>query len=158
MKPPQVSKDFPDAFYRVTAKGLCVRDGKELLIEDCTGSSDTDDRPEWELPGGGVDFGETFAETIKREVEEEMGLKVTWIEERPIYIWTTKHGTGRGMEWYYVLTTIFRFEIENLNFRPSQECRSIRFFSKEELNQYLPDLAAQIVPLAEAFEPEDFAT
>ena len=30
----------------------------------------------WDSPGGGVEFGETFAETIRREVREEHGVEV----------------------------------------------------------------------------------
>ena len=77
MKPSQLSPDFPDAFYRVSVKGLCIREGKALLVHDFTGRSDTDHRPEWELPGGGLDFGESFAEGLKREVKEEVGLAIT---------------------------------------------------------------------------------
>jgi hypothetical protein len=49
MTPLQNSKYFPNCFYRVSAKGLCVRDGKVLLIQDSSGRSDTDSRPQWEL-------------------------------------------------------------------------------------------------------------
>ena len=66
MKAPQQSPDFPDAFYRVAVKGLCVREGKVLLVHDY-GGSDIDMSPKWELPGGGVDFGENFQDALKRE-------------------------------------------------------------------------------------------
>lgn len=154
--PERQSPHFPNCFHRVTAKGLHVREGKVLLVHDFTGRSDTDPRPEWELPGGGVDFGENFQEALTREVREEMGLAVSRVEERPMYVWATKHGPGRGMEWYYVLSLIFRFEPENLDFTPSRECREIRFFSKEELQQNFDDLAGQVKPLAERFDPADF--
>ena len=54
-KEPQQSPDFPDAFYRVTVKGLLVQDDKLMMVEDAV------DYPlvQWELPGGGLDFGET---------------------------------------------------------------------------------------------------
>ena len=157
MKPASQSPDFPDAFYRVTAKGLCVRDGKVLLIHDYTGRSSTDARPEWELPGGGLDFGETFEEALTREVQEEMGLKVTWIDTKPTYVWTTNHGEGRGMEWYWVCTVIYRFDVESLNnFTPTEECKEIKFFSKEELHENLDNIATQVKPLAEHFNPVDF--
>lgn len=156
MKKPQDSPDFPNAFYRVTIKGLCVRDGKVLLAHDYTGRSDTDTNPEWELPGGGLDFGETFHDALRREVQEEMNLKVAWIDEKPTYIWTTKHGRGRGMDWYWVCTIIFRFDVEDLNFTPTEECREIQFFSKEDLQANVANLAAQIVPLVERFDSSDF--
>ena len=156
MKPPQISEDFPDAFYRVTAKGICVRDGKVLLVHDFTGRSDTDDSPEWELPGGGLDFGESFSDALRREVKEEMGLEVAWIEDKPTYVWTTKHGSGKGMEWYWVCSALFRFEVTNLNFMPSEECREIKFFSKKDLEDNVSDFGSQIVPLAKVFNPKDF--
>jgi len=156
MKPPQDSPDFPNAFYRVAAKGLCVRDGKVLLVHDFTGHSDTDTRSEWELPGGGLDFGENFVEGLKREVQEEMGLEVTWVADKPTYIWTTKKEESRGLAWYWVCTVIFRFEAEDLNFTPTDECREIKFFSKEELQANLADLATQVKPLAEKYNPADF--
>jgi hypothetical protein len=43
------SKDFPDSFFRVGIKGLCVRDGKVLMQEDAVIPTRP---PIWELPGG----------------------------------------------------------------------------------------------------------
>lgn len=156
MKPPQESSDFPDSFYRVTAKGLCVQGGKILLVHDFTGRSDTDPSSEWELPGGGLDFGESFEDALRREVKEEMGLEVSWIGEKPAYVWTTKHGTGQGLEWYWVCSVLFRFEVVNLDFTPSDECREIRFFSKEDLQAHFDDLGSQVKPLAQRFNSSDF--
>ena len=30
----------------------------------------------WEIPGGGVEFGETFEEAVKREIYEEHGIEI----------------------------------------------------------------------------------
>ncbi|MEM6287344.1 MAG: NUDIX domain-containing protein [Bacteroidota bacterium] len=35
-----------------------------------------EDRPFWTPPGGGVEFGESLAEAVRREVQEETGLDV----------------------------------------------------------------------------------
>jgi len=155
-KEPQASSDFPNSFYRVTVKGLLVQNGKVMLVHDYSGRSDTDPSPVWELPGGGADFGEGFADALKREVKEEMGLTVSWMDAKPTYVWITKREGTLGMKWYYVLTLIFRFELESLAFMPTTECREIRFFSKTELAANVADLGAQVVPLAQAFRPEDF--
>lgn len=127
-----------------------------MLLHDFTGRSDTDPSPEWELPGGGLDFGETFTDALRREVKEEMGLEVAWVEEKPTYVWTVKHGTGKGMEWYWICSALFRFEVSSLDFAPSEECREIRFFSKEELEANINDLGVQVQPLAQRFNPADF--
>src|ERR1700754_4601493 len=95
-KEPQKSSDFPDAFYRVTVKALIVDENKKLLfVEDHV----DDPRVEYELPGGGLDFGESDPrDALKREIKEKMGLEVTWIAEKPVYMWNLKRNNRRGME------------------------------------------------------------
>lgn len=62
-----------------------VRDGRVLAARR-TAPAETAGR--WEFPGGKVDDGETDAESLVREVEEELGVRVTvgpWLAgEEPI--------------------------------------------------------------------------
>ncbi len=153
MNPSSASTHFPDCFYRVSVKGLCIRDGKVLLIQDLTGRTDSDRRPQWELPGGGVDFGDGFAETLIREVKEETGLTVSWVDKRPLFVWTTKYEHKRGMEWFYVMTVVFLFDVDDLNFSPTDECKEGQFFSLEELKERIDDLGLQVKPLIDVFHP-----
>lgn len=148
------SKDFPDSFFRVAVKGLCVRDGKLLMTEDHT-LVPHGGKQGWELPGGGLDFGETYQEALAREVQEEMGLELTWMAPQPLYSWSMRREGTRNMEWFYALILTFPFEVQSLDITPSEECRSIRFFSKEELAT-LPNLSAQLEPLRTDFNPADF--
>ncbi|WP_405737087.1 NUDIX hydrolase [Streptomyces sp. NBC_00028] len=57
---------------RVAAYALCVRDD-HLLLARWIGD---DGRPEWTLPGGGMEHGEDPYDTVLREVEEETGYTV----------------------------------------------------------------------------------
>jgi len=52
------------------ARGVCVKDGKVLLCRG-KGASST------YLPGGHIEFGETGAEALVREMKEETGLDST---------------------------------------------------------------------------------
>jgi 8-oxo-dGTP diphosphatase len=146
------SEHFPDSFHRVTIKGLCVRDGKILLSRESMPGE-----PElWEMPGGGLDFGEDIKEGLRREIQEEMGLKVTKISEHPVYVWTHKFPpNSRKIGWYYSIIVAYRVEFEDLNITPSEECQEVRFFSKEELSG-IPR-SGQTTKLPDIFNPEDFS-
>ncbi len=51
---------------------VIIRDGKILLVK----RGNEPNRLMWSIPGGIVKVGESLIEALKREVEEEVGLKV----------------------------------------------------------------------------------
>jgi len=143
------SKDFPDCFYRVTVKGLFVSNGKVLLIKEPLSLGG-----QWELPGGGLDFGENPQQGLRREIEEELTLKVTGVSEHPIFAWSSHFENWRNMDWFYSMVLVYRVELDSLEFTPSEECERIQLFSSDELQTL--DLFQQIVPLREHFKDSDF--
>ena len=58
---------------RLGCAGLILRDGQLLLGK----RNKEPNRGLWVLPGGGVEFGESFAQTLERELMEEAGIGVS---------------------------------------------------------------------------------
>ncbi len=101
-----------------------------------------------------MDFGETFKETLEREVREEMGVSVTEVAEKPMYLWTHKSTNNRNLEWFYVLLLGFPFEVESLDITPTPECQEARFFSQEEIQTLA--MAGNMKSFRTMFNPADF--
>ena len=52
--------------------GLIIKEDKIILIKKKTGPYDG----KLDLPGGSIEFGETPSETLKRELQEEVGINI----------------------------------------------------------------------------------
>lgn len=117
---------LPNCFYRISAKALILNEQKEFLL--CK-----EQNGKWELPGGGIDFGEDPQSCIARELQEEMGLQTTFIANSPVYMTTFLRSDAT--QW--MCNVLFETTVEHLNFTPSDECIAIGWFIKERA-QSLP--------------------
>jgi 8-oxo-dGTP pyrophosphatase MutT (NUDIX family) len=85
--------------YRVV--GVCVHDGHILLHR-----SDQDDF--WSLPGGKGELMETSAETIRREIHEELGCEAR--VERPL--WIVENFFTSGAQKFHEIAFYYQVTIE----------------------------------------------
>ncbi len=115
--------NIPDCFYRVSVKALVIDgQGRFLLQKEARGV--------WDLPGGGLDFGEELTAALRREVAEEVGLEVLSMDEEPSYF-VTAHGK-RFDVWFSNI--IYKAELSDISkFTPSDECVEMRYFSAQEV-------------------------
>lgn len=72
---------YGKCIYRVSAKALIRAKDKLLLVKE--------DSDYWDLPGGGVEHFESPEDALKREVQEEVGSKVSKIDNEHIQAWAT---------------------------------------------------------------------
>jgi NADH pyrophosphatase NudC (nudix superfamily) len=71
-----------------------------------------------------------------------------------MYVWTWRYENKRNMDWYYSLVVGYKVEFESLDFRTTEECEEIGWFSKEELENI--ELCWQTNGLKKVFNPNDF--
>lgn len=112
-------------------------EGKVLLT--LRGAKAKNERGKWEIPGGGVEFNETFEQAITREMKEELGIDIAvkelldvcshiipdekqhWVS--PTYICTITKGLPRIVE--------------------PEKCADLQWFSIEEMETLSLSLVTQ---------------
>jgi ADP-ribose pyrophosphatase YjhB (NUDIX family) len=91
--------------FHVTVKGLVLDEhGAVMLLREQSGTFD--------LPGGRLEHGESFAECLERECREEMGVGCRVLDRLPRFAWTAVDKNGI---WRLVLC--FAIELEHLSLR-----------------------------------------
>lgn len=134
-------KDVPQCFYRISIKALVLNENKDkfLVVKEETGK--------WELPGGGLEWGANIIEDLKREILEEMGLQVKNVLDNPSYFLTFK---DKNNVWK--ANVLYRTELENIDFTPSEECVEIQFVNKYDVEDM--ELLPNVEKFLEMFEVE----
>ncbi len=125
--------------YRISVKALVYDETrtKFLAVQEASGV--------WELPGGGLDHGETPEEGLRREVKEEMGLDVTYVAENPSFFFTCDKKNGPAGYTKWVANVLYEIRLAHLDITPSDECVAVRFVTPEEA------LALNALPNVHAF-------
>jgi len=116
---------LPNCHYRISIKGLILDETrmKFLVVREDDGV--------WELPGGGLDHGETPQECLRREIKEEMGLEIAWMAESPsFFLSCEKIKSPEHPGW--TANVLYEIKVKDLNFTPSDECVEVRFVTPEE--------------------------
>ena len=135
---------IPERFYRVSAKALILSEERDkfLIIKEETG--------DWELPGGGLEWGEQIHECLTREILEEMGLTTTEIAEHPSYFLS---GQSRHQENLWIVNIVYETKVEHLDFVPSNECIEIKFIDATDIEGL--SLFPQVAELVQKFHPRN---
>jgi len=82
-----------DSRYRVSVKALIQDEAGHILLLQTTQDG-------WELPGGGMDYGEEPIQALRREIQEELGVEAKSIENDPMLVLTDKTPVGkRAGQW-----------------------------------------------------------
>jgi len=114
---------YKDSLFRVSFKCLIQdENGRVLAVKESGRSS-------WDLPGGGIDYGETIEEAIARELYEEVSFK-----GRFSYKIITVHDPVKLLTRdVWAIKIVVLLEIDNFDFSAGDEADEILFIDPEEL-------------------------
>lgn len=139
----------------ISARGLIEIEGKFILIHRRKEQEDGIMRDYYVLPGGKMEEGETPEETVKREVYEEVGIRVEPIRKmmdyiseyddsiQKIYIChyvSGKIGSGKGPEFVDKKNYTGSFEIEQV---PKQNLSEMNLVPEEIKDILMEDIRNQ---------------
>ena len=130
---------------RVVLTNMCmVCQGDKILVQERVD-------PHWSgicFPGGHVEKGESFVESVKREVFEETGLEIVAPMLCGVKQWTQRNGEYRYIVFFYK-TNQFKGEIKD-----SKEGR-VFWIDRKDLTNFT--LADGFESMIEVFEREDLS-
>ena len=131
---------FPSCFHRVSIKGLISDEqNRFLLMQEANGF--------WDLPGGGMDHGESPAVCLRREIKEEMGLEIVSMDKAPSFFFASTNPKGQP-----IVNAVYKISLTNLNFAASEECMAIRFFSVPDIKKLHQQMYPNILDFIRYFE------
>ena len=115
--------------FHITVKGIVIYNHKVLILKRVRASSDG--LGYWELPGGGLEYGETPETALKRELKEETGLDITVL--KPAYTFTAVR------PHYQTVGIGFLCTPTNDYVTLSHEHTDYKFVDSLELKEYVSD-------------------
>jgi 8-oxo-dGTP diphosphatase len=120
---PDAKYDIPSPYYRVSLKAIIMDEQRRVLVlEDKDGG--------WELPGGGLDHGESMQHCLRREVMEEIGVGIDSIDFGSMYPYMSKGRTGH---WRFKLAVAVK--PSDFDFKIGRTVKRWQFVTPQELAQ-----------------------
>ncbi len=120
-------------YFHISVKGFIFYKDKYLFIQKT--DNGTENSGYWELPGGGLNFGEFPELALKREIKEETGLDINVI--KPLIVWSFNKNTTKQ-----VVGITYLCEAINDEVVISEEHDNYTWVKKEDFNKIilLPEL------------------
>lgn len=109
--------------YRLAVKAIILRGDKVLMVRER-------DDEWWSLPGGGVEYGDDVITALKRELQEELGLKQQDIETdgKVVYVYV-----GAVVQGIPKANLFYRVVVKADHFSPTADVLEADWFDTKEI-------------------------
>jgi 8-oxo-dGTP diphosphatase len=123
--------------------GVTIQDGRVLIMRRAYAPL----QGEWSIPGGGLDVGETIADGIRREVEEETGILVRVFDQIETFERILRDDAGR-VQYHYVILD-YLCEAAGGELRAGSDATDVAWVAEEDLQEYrLRESATRVIAKA----------
>lgn len=82
-----------------------IHDGQGRILLQKRGAQARDEQGRWDTGGGAIEFGESFEDTLKREVREELSCDIIKAEFLTVYDAHRQH-EGQPTHWVQVIFAV----------------------------------------------------
>jgi 8-oxo-dGTP pyrophosphatase MutT (NUDIX family) len=114
--------EIDDCLYRVAGRMLIIQDNKILLVKEAEDNW-------WSFPGGGIDHTETIEVTIKREMEEELGVPASEVSSD---FQIAYYNIGNVVNAIPRMNLFFKVSIPEASLKKTSDVSEIKWFTREE--------------------------
>lgn len=128
--------DYIKTMREMVGNNTLLTVGCGAIIEDLEGRILLQERTGqdiWGIPGGIMEIGETFEESVKREVFEETNLEITEFSLFGIYSGENGFAVYPNGDKVYSIQIIFQSKKYEGSLKHCAESKQLCFFSKEEI-------------------------
>ena len=119
--------------------GAIIVDGQGRLFLARRGNKAKNERGLWEFPGGSVELGETLAEALRREIQEEFGIEIVVGELLDVVDHILKE---EGQHWVSP-TYICNIVSGEPHIREPEKCAEIGWFPSDKIPKELTQISRQ---------------
>ena len=110
--------------------GLAINDRKQVFLTQRNEPEDHKFHQKWNIPGGGIEWGETPEQTLIREFKEELNIIPTIISPHPITI-TSIQGDAHVLLLCYVIS--IGNQVVDTSVDPDHETLTYGWFTLDEV-------------------------
>ena len=115
-------------YIGVGAGAIIFNDHEELFLAKRGGEA-RNERYRWEFPGGGVEFGETLADALRREILEEYGFSIDVVRLLDV----VDHILPEEKQHWVSPTFLCRYAGGTPSIREPHKCEEIGWFRLESI-------------------------